>query len=322
MTNNTLSIYWLLKWLLVCAIFFSGNRISTAQKTAETKPFVKVKILSWNIQMLPNALAIFSKALRKKQAIREPWIVEHCLAQQYDVIVFQEAFDLDIKRKLKRHLKEMYPYQVGTKTNKGRLTSNGIYIFSRHPMKDVDHVIYKKGAHEDRWAAKGCTLVELEKEGVKFHVAGTHLQSGSSEAAVMHRSLQYQDVCNLLDSNKIDTIPVFLVGDMNTEKGELNKYREMTSVMKIRDIPLDDPEPYTVDNKNSWTPQNKAAQIDYIFDQPRQTNSRIMQQKILRLKHELKGKMIDLADHYGLVGVLEISNKKIVYKTEVPKKSF
>jgi len=263
-----------------------------------------VQVVSWNIQMLPNALGLFSGALRKKQRIRAPWIIAHCIEASYDVIVFQEVFDRDIKRKLKKELKAAYPYQVDTRMAKGRLTSNGIFIVSRIPMKYIDHVIYEKGAHEDAWAAKGCTLVEVEKEGHKFQIAGTHLQSGSSKDAEKHRGLQYQDIRNLLDKNADKTIPVLVMGDMNTRKTNVPKYTQMVKTIGVKDFPLDEENPYTIDNQNSWNEHDQGIQLDYVFLQKRATQTTIKEQKVLRLKGNYKGKQMDLADHYGIVAKL------------------
>lgn len=271
-----------------------------AQATSPKKK-TSVQVVSWNIQMLPNALGLFSAALRKKQRIRAPWIINHCIKASYDVIVFQEVFDKDIKRKLKKELKAAYPYQIDTRITKGRLTSNGIFIVSRIPMKYVDHVIYEKGAHEDAWAAKGCTLVELEKEGKKFQIAGTHLQSGSSEAAQKYRGLQYQDIRNLLDKHRDETLPVLVMGDMNTRKADVPKYTQMIETIGVKDFPLDEENPYTIDSLNSWNQHEQGIQLDYIFLQARTTQTSIQEQKVLRLKERHKGKEIDLADHYGIV---------------------
>lgn len=285
---------------MLCLISISFVSNNWAQVTL-SKEGTSVQVLSWNIQMLPNALGMFSSALRKKQGIRAPWIIKHCIATSYDVIVFQEVFDRDIKRKLKKALKEAYPYQVDTRMAKGRLTSNGIFIVSRISMKYVDHVIYEKGAHEDAWAAKGCTLVEVEKDGHKFQIAGTHLQSGSSEAAEKHRALQYQDIRNLLDKHSDKTLPVLVLGDMNTQKSNVPKYTQMIETMDVQDFPLDEENPYTVDNKNSWNKHEKDIQLDYVFLQARTTKTNIEEQKVLRLREAYKGKEIDLADHYGIV---------------------
>jgi endonuclease/exonuclease/phosphatase family metal-dependent hydrolase len=292
-------------YCLLCLLTISLVNTSFAQSNRSTKG-TSVQVVSWNIQMLPNALGMFSAALRKKQAIRAPWIIAHCIEASYDVIVFQEVFDRDIKRKLKKELKAAYPYQVDTRTTKGRLTSNGIFIVSRLPMKYVDHVIYEKGAHEDAWAAKGCTLVEVEKEGHKFQIAGTHLQSGGSEAAEMHRGLQYQDIRNLLDENTIKTIPVLVLGDMNTRKANVPKYTQMVETIGVKDFPLDEENPYTIDNENSWNNHKQGIQLDYVFLQARATKTTIQEQKVLRLKEEHKGKKMDLADHYGIVAKVQL----------------
>jgi len=288
------------KYCLLFVISMSFTSTTFAQSTLSKKG-TAVQVVSWNIQMLPNALGLFSAALRKKQRIRAPWIITHCIEASYDVIVFQEVFDRDIKRQLKKELKEAYPYQVDTRRTKGRLTSNGIFIVSRIPMKYVDHVIYEKGAHEDAWAAKGCTLVEVEKEGHKFQIAGTHLQSGSSEAAEKHRGLQYQDIRNLLDKHLDKTIPVLVMGDMNTRKGNVPKYTQMIETIGVKDFPLDEENPYTIDNQNSWNKHEQGIQLDYVFLQARATQTTIEEQKVLRLKETHKGKEIDLADHYGIV---------------------
>ena len=292
----------------ILCIFLVLSTVTAAAQDAAKSKSIEAKIVTWNIQMLPNSLALFSKALRKKQAVRAPWIVEHCKQQNYDVIVFEEVFDLNIKRQLKKDLKAAYPYQVNTKTKCGRLTSNGIFIVSRIPMKYVDHLIYKKGAHEDGWAAKGCTLVEVEKEGIRFQIAGTHLQSGRSKAAVKHRDLQCQDIRKLLDSNVVEGIPVFVMGDMNIRKSNKEKYSKMLEVIGVKDFPLNEKEPYTIDGKNSWNKHEKGIQLDYIMLQKRQTSTQITKQKILRPKRNYKGQPMDLADHYGVVAEVKIFN--------------
>lgn len=268
-----------------------------------------IKVVSWNIQMLPDALGMFSAALRKKQRVRAPWIIDYCKEKAYDVIVFQEVFDLDIKRKLKKQLQEVYPYQVDTKKLPSRPTSNGIFIVSRFPMKDVDHIIYAKGAHSDGWASKGCTLVEVEKDGIKVQIAGTHLQAGGSDAAIAHRDQQYKDIRTLMDRNAKDDIPVLVMGDMNTCKSNAEKYPLMIETLGVQDLPLDEEEPYTIDGNNSWNNHAKGIQLDYVMLQARSTTTAITQQKIIRPKEEWKGKQIDLADHYGVVTDVTISNE-------------
>lgn len=288
---------------IVFVILISSN-FCFAQKTAE------VKIVSWNIQMLPNFFGGVSSALRKKQKVRLPWIVEFAKQQDYDVIVFQEVFDIEMKRKLKRGLKEAYPHQTATKTKAGKFTSNGIYIVSRLPMDYVDHVIYKEALSEDKLAAKGCTLVEVKKDDLVFQVAGTHLQSGGKQDAQFVRNHQYVDIYNLIEKHKKEGVPQLVVGDMNTAKSTTKSYKYMLSTIGVKDFPLDEEEPYTIDNKNTWNENEKSIQLDYIMLNNRKTTTTIITQKVLRPKDTYKGKPMDLADHYGVVSTVKITNNQ------------
>lgn len=268
----------------------------------------KVVLVSWNIQLLPNGPSIFSKSLQKSQKVRLPWIIEHCNNSDYDIIVFQEVFDIELKRKLKRELIKIYPYQVNTKTKFGRLTSNGVLIVSKVPIKYIDHVIYKKGVTEDGLASKGCTLVEAEKDGIIFQIAGTHLQSGNSKEAIKHRHSQYEAIKNLIFKYKNDTIPVFVIGDLNTRKCNHVSYNKMLKTIGVSDFPLNDIEPYTIDKKNSWNNQNNSIQLDYILLNRRNTSTKILKQNILRLSRQYKNKRMDFSDHYGITCFIEVNN--------------
>jgi phospholipase C len=258
--------------------------------------------------MLPNGPAIFSKSLQKKQKQREPEIVQFILESNYDIIVFQEVFDIEIRRKLRQHLQKVYPYQVSTKSQFGRLSSNGILIVSRIPIKYIDHKIYKKGVGEDGWAAKGCTLIEAKKDGIVFQIAGTHLQSGNSDAAIEHRHSQYKEIFDLISLHRNDKIPLFVVGDMNTEKTDEINYPYMLKTIEVEDFPINEDEPYTVDGNNSWNSHKTGIQLDYIFLNKRGTSTTILQQNIIRPKFEYKNAIVDLADHYGVVARVRISN--------------
>ena len=77
----------------------------------------------------------FFAFLRKKQAIRNPWIIAYLHDLSPDVICFQEVFDRDIKRKLKKGLKAMYPYQVDPIRECGKLTSSGLLVVSKKPIE-------------------------------------------------------------------------------------------------------------------------------------------------------------------------------------------
>jgi endonuclease/exonuclease/phosphatase family metal-dependent hydrolase len=290
---------------ILLLIFLLFTVQSRAQEPPEST--ISIKVLSWNIQMLPNFFRAFSPSLRKMQAKRLPWIVDYIKSQDFEVIVFQEVFDVECKRRLRRQLKKIYPYQVKP-INKGRMTSNGILIVSKHPMKYIDHVVYAKGSGADGMAAKGCVLAELTKGGLTFQLAGTHLQAGSG-IAQQHRDQQYKDIRKLLDKNKKENVPQIVAGDMNTRKSEPEVYNRMLKEMDVEDFPLNEEEPFTVDGNNSWNaPDKKGNQIDYVFLRKQESNSTIVQQKVLRPRKKTKGMIIDLADHYGIMTDLKVES--------------
>lgn len=265
----------------------------------------EITIVSWNIQMLPNFFRAFSPDLRKMQAKRLPWIVEYVKSQDFDVICFQEVFDLEQKRRLRRKLKKLYPYHVNP-INKGRITSNGIMLLSKYPMKRLGYVVYAKGSGSDGMAAKGCVLAELNVDGKVFQLAGTHLQAGGGIAQT-NRNQQYKDIRVLLDKFKKENIPQIVAGDMNTRNTDKETYERMITELDVQDFPLNEDEPYTVDGKNSWNnEEKKGVQIDYIFLRDNGSKTTIIEQKIIRPKKRKNGKIIDLADHYGVRTIIRL----------------
>lgn len=281
-------------WSLLMAVFL--QRPVAAQQ---------LKVLSWNVQLLPRSFSVFSKALRKKQAVRTPWIIEHCQQADYDVIVFQEVFDKPLSKQLQAALFANYPYQVQPLKQAGRLTSSGILMVSKWPIQKVGAVVYPKGAHEDAWAAKGCTVVELQQGENSVYIAGTHLQAGSSKAAKNQRTIQYQAIKNLLETTTNDSLAVVLAGDLNTRKSDTLVYSKMLNTLVLQDQPLDEERPYTIDLNNTWNKGGRNQQLDYILLRPQQSKLQLQQQKLLRVQKKWKEQPMDLADHYGVIATFE-----------------
>jgi endonuclease/exonuclease/phosphatase family metal-dependent hydrolase len=263
------------------------------------------KVLSWNIQLLPRSFSLFSKALRKKQKLRTPWIIAHCLQADYDVVVFQEVFDKPLGKRLQRALQAQYPYQVKPLRQAGRFTSSGILIVSKSPITKVGELVYPKGAHEDALAAKGCTVVRLERAEKSLYLAGTHLQAGSSEAAKAQRLVQYQAIRTLLNETTQGSLPVVLAGDLNTRKQETEVYETMLTVLELEDRVLEEERPYTIDIQNTWNLKGRNQQLDYILFDAKQSKLQLQQQKILRLQKTWKEQPLDLADHYGIIATFQ-----------------
>lgn len=285
--------------LLLSILSLSRAQGQTPSHEAETQ----LKVLCWNIQLLPDGLALFSKHLRKAQKVRLPWIIEHCLQSDYEVIVFQEVFDVQLRRKLRRKLRKAYPYQVGPK-GKFLRYSSGILILSRQPMKALGHVTFPPGITADKMAAKGCMLVEVNKNGKKIQIGGTHLQAGYTEREQNIRQEQYLKIRQLFDQHLHPDIPQMLLGDLNTEQHLSPRYKAMLQTLDMHDTPLLDSLPFTLCKTNTWNSHEPACQLDYILLGKKWPRLKLHRIDILRLKGQYTGRAMDYADHYGLIGEL------------------
>ncbi len=270
---------------------------------------VPVRMLTWNIQMLPTLADAYSESLQKMQVERLPWIIEFLGKADYDVVCLQEVLDPVLTPTIIEGLKKTYPHIVEPQKEPGVLLSSGVMFAAKFPIRLVAFACYKNAASEDALASKGLTLVEGEKDGVKFQMAGTHLQAGHQEV----RSLQYAEMGDrVLRPNRRPGVPQFLMGDFNTgrEGNDREYYRALLKATDMSDAPMDDPVPYSVDNTNSWKRGQKNPElIDYVLFNPCGTGSTLARLTIQRPRHTMdNGRVVDLADHYGVVGYAVVKN--------------
>lgn len=300
--------YWWCLLLIVVWVIPSQAQIEPFPDEEE-----QLHLLTWNVQFLPRSMRLFSKALRKRQQVRLPWVVEHCQNTNYEVIVFQEVFDRPILKRLQNALKKDYPYQVAPLRQAGRWTSSGILIVSKYPMELVGSVVYPKGVKADAWAAKGCTLVRLVKNGHPIYVAGTHLQAGRKADAQEQRSLQYRAMDALIQAHTSeDAYPVIITGDLNTRANDSTAYHEMLTTLQANDPPLDDPRPYTIDQNNTWNKggPERNQQLDYVLWRANRGAVLGIEQRILRLQNTWRDQIMDLSDHYGIAAQIRWSTNE------------
>jgi endonuclease/exonuclease/phosphatase family metal-dependent hydrolase len=293
------------------AVFAVVVGIAVSAPAAERgKDGVPVRMLTWNIQMLPTLVSAYSESLQKMQDERLPWIIEFLSKADYDAVCLQEVLDPIITPQLIEGLKKTYPHIVEPQFDPaGRLLSSGVLFAAKFPIRLVAFACYKQAASEDALASKGCTLVEGEKDGVKFQMAGTHLQAGHQEV----KDTQYVEMGErILRPNRRDGVPQFLMGDFNTGRSGEDKecYAALLKATDMSDAPVDDPRPYSVENTNSWKRhQENPELIDYVLFNPCGTGSAVKRLSIQRPRHTMDdGRVTDLADHYGVIGDAEVKN--------------
>jgi endonuclease/exonuclease/phosphatase family metal-dependent hydrolase len=294
----------------MAAVFAVVVGIAVSALAAEpAKDGVPVRMLTWNIQMLPTLADAYSESLQKMQNERLPWIIEFLSKADYDVVCLQEVLDPVITPQLIDGLRKAYPYIVEPQKEPGVLFSSGVMFAAKFPIRLVAFACYKNAASEDVLASKGCTLVEGERDGVKFQMAGTHLQAGHQEL----RSMQYVEMGErVLRPNRREGLPQFLMGDFNTgrEGRDREYYDALLKATDMSDAPVDDPVPFSVDSTNSWKRgQENPELIDYVLFNPCGTGSTVKRLTIQRPRHTMDdGRVIDLADHYGVIGDAVVKN--------------
>jgi len=275
--------------------FFLKHSMVTGPTGPDARPETTLKVLTWNIQMLPEWRRIDS--LNKRQNERVAWIVEFLKQQDADVLCLQEMFDKQAVRALMEGLRQTYPFIVPPQQGgNGWLLSNGVLFMSRIPIQYIGHCVFPEGKGIENLASKGCCLIEGRKDGLNFQLGGTHFPVGKQ---------RYKDHAvaalgkPLLEKYRREGVPQLLAGDLNTAKGK-PEFDALLAATGMASFPVDDPRPYTADPNNSWRDSDKLAQIDHVLLNANGTAATIRRQTILRPTRQEGDKAVDLADHYGV----------------------
>ena len=304
-------------FLLIIAFAFYEN-ISKGQSVESSPknfypytvlfPKNELKILSWNIYMLPGmanfiGYAVFSGKKKRAQAI-----VEELKKPDYDIIVFQEAFHKGARRKLKKGLVDLYPYMYGP-ANRRKIaikTNSGIWIFSKIPLKELKVIDFKQCQGIDCWARKGALLVEGLWNGNPFQLIGTHLESGPQQYI---RKSQYEEIYQyLLEPYQKTGVPQFICGDLNTNSADSVSYMDMLNTLKAENGELLGEIKVTIGgiaNDMSTGGTTNQYEIDYILVRDNGTDIKSIKRKVSILQHPWSKKRKDLSDHYGVEAVIE-----------------
>jgi endonuclease/exonuclease/phosphatase family metal-dependent hydrolase len=267
-----------------------------------------LRLLSWNIQMLPFPAPPHGKA-RRARAIAS-LLKEH----PYDVVVFQEAFKRRSRRILRRELQEVFPHQTDVLNRKtiSIKASGGVMIFSRHPIQATHEIRFTKRRGYDKFARKGAMLAEIEFRGKLVQVLGTHLQAFGTDGILISQYNQMK--MELLEPHQRPGVPQFLLGDFNTRKvpaipaglsGDTpmpqTRYSAMLQTLEAEDGELHGEQQYTMDRPyNDLCTRRKEARLllDYVLVRPAKNLTIRREVKIFRKQWDKVH--LDLSDHFAL----------------------
>lgn len=258
-----------------------------------------LKILAWNIYMLP-------KAIRKSgQMQRVEPIAKALNDAQYDILILQETFYRKAKCALSTALKSGYPYQVGPANNKKRgiKLNSGVMIFSKSPIDFVEEIQFKRSSGPDKMARKGALMVSLKKNKKNIQIIGTHLQADESNKKDKIRISQYAEINQLLQKNVNAADFQILAGDFNTKKSDNKLYNIMIDTLQVSDASLEGDIQYSYNTITNDLSKNKKTYheiLDYIFIKNNKLNSIHTNRKVVAFTYQWHKKHKDLSDHYAV----------------------
>lgn len=283
---------------------------ATAQNdsTLNTKGKMKLKLLSWNIFMLPEMV----KFTQKRERAHE--IGQMLKNSDYDIVVLQEAFMRKARRIIEQEAGKSFPYRVGPANLKrfSLKTHSGVWILSRVPIRKLGETRFKFcSGISDCMARKGATMVEGEKNGKKFHLIGTHLQA---EDFPLTRKKQFRQIVDsLIQKFQRKDVPILISGDLNTPKDDTENYAEMLKTLDAEDGNLgEDSESLSTYNldygkKEDSSQLNKPKNLilDYILLRKNGKKVKSEKRKVRVFKGK-KDKKMFLSDHFALEMEIEM----------------
>ncbi|MBL7849364.1 MAG: endonuclease/exonuclease/phosphatase family protein [Cyclobacteriaceae bacterium] len=272
-----------------------------------------LRLLSWNIQMLPFPAPPHGKAKRARA------IASILNEQHHDVVVFQETFKRRSRRILRRELSKTFPHQTRVLNKKtfSIKTNGGVMIFSRHPIDSVHEIRFSKRTGYDKFSRKGAMLAEVNFKGKPIHVLGTHLQAFGTDDILISQYNQMK--MELLDPHQRAGVPQFLLGDFNTRKVPpvsaglsgttpmpQTRYSAMLQTLEAEDGELHGDQQYTMDRPyNDLCTRRKEARLllDYVLVRPEKNDLTIRREVKIFRKPWTKDHQ-DLSDHFALEALI------------------
>lgn len=291
-------------FLLVFTFFIINYSFSTnTSDTIKKESTCGLKILSWNIYMLPAVTMPLGVGARSKH------IAEYLKNSDYDIVVFQEAFNPKARRIIRKALDEQFPYEIGP-ANKwvksSYRTNSGLWILSKIPLINIGEIEFKRSSGFDRFSRKGALMVEGIKDGVTFQIVNTHLNAGSEQDI---RDSQYQEMaCQLIEPNRTSGVLQILCGDFNTNKSDKENYPKMVELLNVPDYDVLGTCVYSCDGiNNDLTDYDYEQQniIDYIFVNLNGQIVKKIERKIQEVTKKWSSRHKDLSDHYPITALIE-----------------
>ncbi|MGW6062751.1 sphingomyelin phosphodiesterase [Streptomyces sp. NPDC055189] len=252
--------------------------------------------------------------------------------QGKDVVVLQEAFDNSSSDVLKANAADRYPHQTpvmgrskdGWDATGGAYSSvtpedGGVTVLSKWPILRKEQYVYQEACGSDSFSNKGFVYAQLNVNGKKVHVVGTHTQStdpgcGSGEAAAT-RASQFKEMDAFLEAKNIPSDEqVIAAGDFNVDSHS-GEYASMLADGGFAPADGRSGHPYSFDTRDNSIaaeryPDDPREDLDYVLHRegharPAAWHNEVVKEQSAPWTVSSWGKKYtytNLSDHYPLIG--------------------
>lgn len=237
----------------------------------------KLKILTWNIWMMPS---VVRQSPRNRE--RAAAIALELKQRDFDIVCFVKAFDAGAREILRNGLGERYPHRYGPVNSTGapHLINGGVWVLSRLPLTLVREIRYRDYIQVwEGFSRKGAMLLSGYAEGKPFQLIGTHLQgeSGAGDHNQAVRDRQITQLTRELVDRTDKHVPLFICGDFNTQRRDrADSVTDRPSYVRMLEyfgasngaehrITLDDRRDH---NDLAGYDSGRQAELDYILVRP------------------------------------------------------
>ena len=261
-------------------------------------------VLSYNLYMLTPPIAYTD------QSERAAIIPDHIAG--YDALILSEVFYNSARDSiLVPGLTAAYPYHTDVVDAAGSSEDGGVMIMSKWPILSSSHIVYDSCDGSDCLAAKGAMYAKIDKNGVIYHLFGTHTQAW--QTGLLYRQAQFRQLRDFIDALNISSTEAVLVGgDLNVDKilNNQNEYNAMFSILRAEE-PRYQGNAFTYDpDLNLYASGSDFEFLDYVLrlsDHLKPIDS-LNEVRIYRsIDDDLWGEF-DLSDHFAIYGHFKFPN--------------
>ena len=262
----------------------------------------EVKLLSWNVFMLPKPI---KNSLQKERT--------YLIAQQLkkidpDVIVLQEAFSEHFRTVVGNTLYSTHPYQLRLRKSGAfkQVMCSGLFVLSRYPIRSLEYNYFGSCAGADCFSSKGALLTELELDGKKLQLLVTHMQASDDQVHHRIRQDQTQTIKELLRPYTQAGVPQVLAGDLNIDSMVGTEFFEFLNTLNLSAIGQDLQETTKAQKTSCFTKHDSTRLVrkDHILSNPQGSPDFSLRTSVHRIRSTMNGINCDLSDHYPLTSTI------------------